>query len=457
MTTILIACGAIVMYLAIARTSQLLKLLKGGHYTGRWRALLSLMFFFLGGYLLAAIMVLLEYRDLLILLTGMIFFFGALFVFIVVKTSSSTIQELFATSVSKSYVENIIGSMADTLIVVKLDKNQTVEKVNQATLNLLHFEEKDIVGNSINKILPSESQEQLNIDKILQDGYVSDLELIYLTKDGNEIPVLFSASVMHTIDGNLQGLIFVAQDITIRKQAEELLKQSEIRYRKLSEELTQSNSMKELLLDIITHDLKNPAGVISGMSDIMADEEPENNMVALIKNSSEDLLKVIKNATTLANLAVGEEIAKETLDLEEVISEVIGEFSTSLKNENLEIKKQFGPDLKVEANPIIAEVFKNFISNAIKYAPDGKKIIAEARVDEDSVTVKIKDFGESIKEEAYQRIWVRKMQLENEKEKRKGRGLGLAIVTRIAKAHNGKVWVERNEPTGNIFCISIPR
>jgi len=65
----------------------------------------------------------------------------------VVKTSSSTIQELFATSVSKSYVENIIGSMADTLIVVKLDKNQTVEKVNQATLNLLHFEEKDIVGN----------------------------------------------------------------------------------------------------------------------------------------------------------------------------------------------------------------------------------------------------------------------------------------------------------------------
>jgi len=106
------------------------------------------------------------------------------------------------------------------------------------------------------------------------------------------------------------------------------------------------------------------------------------------------------------------------------------------------------------ANPLISEVFKNYISNAIKYAESGKKIVITAEIDGDAVSVSVNDFGDTIEESNRQRIFERHTQLSNGD--KKGRGLGLAIVKRIAAAHQATVWVEPNEPRGNRFFVRIP-
>jgi len=108
----------------------------------------------------------------------------------------------------------------------------------------------------------------------------------------------------------------------------------------------------------------------------------------------------------------------------------------------------------ITANPIITEVFKNYISNAIKYASDGKKILIKAIKEPESVLIAVKDFGKTILEEDRARVFERKIQLA-EGEKR-GQGLGLAIVKRIASAHDAEVLVEPNKPRGNSFCLRIP-
>ena len=62
------------------------------------------------------------------------------------------------------------------------------------------------------------------IDDMVKKGFVSGVETTYLTKDGREIPVSFTGSVMHDDKGNIGGIVCVAQNVTERRQAEEALR-----------------------------------------------------------------------------------------------------------------------------------------------------------------------------------------------------------------------------------------
>ena len=76
----------------------------------------------------------------------------------------------------------------------------------------------------------------------------------------------------------------------------------------------------------------------------------------------------------------------------------------------------------------------------------------DAIIEDEYVTVNVKDFGDTIKQKYYKNIFRRNVQLG----KTKGRGLGLAIVKRISEAHNAEVGVKPNDPKGNIFYIKLP-
>ena len=225
--------------------------------------------------------------------------------------------------------------------------------------------------------------------------------------------------------------------------------------RQISEKkLRESNIIKELLLDIITHDLKNPAGIVMGFSELMTEQYPDEEMAGLIKSGSESILKVIDNATILSQVAIGDEIQKQELNLIEVIKEVSKEYQTPLKEASMTMELKLPEALIVEANPIISEVFKNYVSNAIKYAKKGKKIIVEILEEQDWIIIAVKDFGDVIPVKERQVVFDRKFQLD--KGEKLGRGLGLSIVRRIAEAHNAEVGVKPNRPKGNIFYIKLP-
>lgn len=258
-------------------------------------------------------------------------------------------------------------------------------------------------------------------------------------------------------ESDMEVLKFVSDQIALAIdfiQSDEAIRESEKMHRQLSIQLEKSNQMKALLLDVITHDLKNPAGVISGMAEILNSESPDDERVVLIKRSSDDLLKVIENASVLSKVTIGEEVEKEERDLADIIFDVIEEFIPIMKNSGMSIEPRLEETLLVKVNPIIAEVFKNYISNALKYARNGERIIIEGLRENNSVVVRVKDFGTTVPEEDREKIFERSIQLgEGEKQ---GRGLGLAIVKRIAEAHGGEVWMEPNQPQGNIFYLKIP-
>lgn len=356
-----------------------------------------------------------------------------------------------ALEISRDYARNLIDSSIDMIIAVDNDRNIT--EFNQAAQDTFGYTREEILGKQIDQLyVDPEAGSRTHELTQNQGRHVTEVQ--NRRKDGEVFPTLLSASVLKDQNGNPIGIMGVSRDITALKAAEIRLRNSEQRYRELSGLLEEANNMKELLLDVITHDLKNPASVIQGMSYMLIQEIPDNEMLKLIHESSQNLLTMIDHATALSSVTLGEELETSTLDLTKMLHDVIAEFGVELKAAKLSVDFELPGQLVVQAHPIIAEVFRNYMSNAIKYAAEGKGIGISGSLDGNSVLIKVTDFGETIPKENRSKIFQRKVQLGNGV--KRGRGLGLAIVQRIAKAHHGDVWVEANQPTGNVFCLKIP-
>ncbi|MDJ0715190.1 MAG: EAL domain-containing protein [Prochloraceae cyanobacterium] len=138
-----------------------------------------------------------------------------------------TIEELKQTTVSMSYLDKILDSMAESLIVAS--PNKTIEKVNQATKQLLGYSQEELIGKKLDVILGENPQ--LDTDNLIKtDRDREGCEIIYLTKDEKKIPVAFSSSTILNERGHIQGIVWVARDITEQHRAEKALRESEQRY-----------------------------------------------------------------------------------------------------------------------------------------------------------------------------------------------------------------------------------
>ncbi len=131
-------------------------------------------------------------------------------------------HDLSTTMVSKSYVDNIIRSMGDALVVT--DRQGAIQRVNQALLRLLGYEEADLIGESVNRLIGEQDRfGSKQVRFATQKDAIRNVETTYVTKSGDAIPVSLTVSALYDDAGRMQGIVFVAQDITERKQAEQKL------------------------------------------------------------------------------------------------------------------------------------------------------------------------------------------------------------------------------------------
>lgn len=251
-----------------------------------------------------------------------------------------------------------------------------------------------------------------------------------------------------SIQGETVGSVHTAKDITRRRQAEEELK----RY---AQNLENSNKLKDLFMDIISHDILNQAGVIRGLSDLMLDEDPHNLDLQMIKMRTNKLIEIVDSAGKLAKLESGEGLKMETLDLCEVIKRAVGDVRHLIDAAGMEVENRVRGPLHIKANPVVEEVFINSLSNAAKYASDGKRVVIEAREGKGRVKVVVKDYGPGIPDEAKESIFGRFRR--RNKEGVRGTGLGLAIAKRIVVIHSGKIWVEDTPQGGATFVVELPK
>src|SRR3989338_2107985 len=141
---------------------------------------------------------------------------------ILINAFNQMTQELRQTTVSKSYVDNIVANMMSSLAVLTLEGK--IITVNKTTCDLLVYQGKDLEGEDFKRLFAAGEipLEGSWIDAL--KGGIQNEEAVYMTKEGKEVPVLLSSSLLIDNDGRPQGIICMAQDITKRKEIEQALR-----------------------------------------------------------------------------------------------------------------------------------------------------------------------------------------------------------------------------------------
>jgi PAS domain S-box-containing protein len=338
---LLIILGAGGIFLAGLRMRKALGLIQGNRYFPLWRILFVLMIVFLLGDLLSDLGMfvgaLTTNERLMPLLSSVEFFSGAIFVYLVAWLYHLTLEELLRTNVSEAYVDNILKSMLDTLVVVN-SKGQ-IQTVNQALCNLLGHQAEDLRGQSVKKILANSAAfdelQSTDFKLKIKAELQGNLEKTYLAKDGSQIPVRFSGSAMYDEAGVIQGFVCVAQDITQQKQVEEALQQYREHLEERTAELvTANNNLHQQFTEC----------KLAQAEWRKAKEAAE--AANLTKNQFLAELQKAKEAAEAANLAKSQFLANTSHELRTPLNGIIG-FSQLLKEDAIDLGyTDFVPDLE---------------------------------------------------------------------------------------------------------------
>lgn len=175
-------------------------------------------------------------------------------------------ENLSKTTVSKDFMDDIIESMGDSLVVT--DSEGKIQRVNSSTVNMLGYEEDELIG----KPLPVLFCDNEDIERRLNiNGEIDHAEANYLKNGGGIVPVSLSLGSIHNSNGEELGIVCVASDISIRKEAEE--------------QITNSLKEKEILLAEIHHRVKNNLAVISGLLQMQIWETEDEAAETALKDS----------------------------------------------------------------------------------------------------------------------------------------------------------------------------
>lgn len=335
--------------------------------------------------------------------------------------------------------------------VERCAKMVRVINVNNATLSLFRARSKEELFKGLTKIFTEHSYDLFREEllAISEGRTVFEGEDFIRTLTGDVLQIYMKWSVAPGYEGIYSRRHLSIIDITERKRIEETIK-------KYAQKLEESNRMKELFIDIMHHDLMNPLATASGFAELLKEEDAGNRMY--IETLEKNLLKsmdLIECATNFSRIDSLDRIDFTDMDLKEVIDEVIESLRPMAGSAGMEIESIITGSMPVKANKILEEVFSNLISNAIKYARDGKRIIVKCEDRDPFWNVMIIDFGTGLKMTDKTIIFDRFCRLE--KKGIKGSGLGLAIAKKIVELHKGGIGVEDNPQGGAVFIVEIPK
>lgn len=231
--------------------------------------------------------------------------------------------------------------------------------------------------------------------------------------------------------------------------------------------LNEHNKKKNSILNIVSHDLMGPIGIIESLSSLLGnetrpvDERRVQQYVNLINRTSKKCINLIRNFINQEFLESAEvKLIKHRIELVGKISDLIEEY----KGSQTDMKKNF--TLQSSKNKIYVEidedkffqVINNLISNALKFTSDGGTISISIEDEDAAILISVADDGIGIPEIHHDRLFekfnsARRSGLKGEQ----SIGLGMSTIKTIVDWHKGKIWFESKENAGTTFHIEIPK
>jgi signal transduction histidine kinase len=251
-------------------------------------------------------------------------------------------------------------------------------------------------------------------------------------------------------------------DISREQELERALSAVE---RRLDEALAAVRSREELLA-IVSHDLRNPLGIVLMAATQIEHLAREDDVGLATKKAAKTIARAVHRMTRLVGdlLDLTKLEAGQSLPLDLVMTDV-----AALVRQAVEViqpmararRISLSADLPIEAAALcdadrVQQILFNLLDNAVKFTLEGGSIRAKVEVSPDFILVSVRDTGTGIPLEAVSRIFEPYWQADGNK-KKLGAGLGLSIAKAVVDAHGGRIWVETEVEKGSTFYFTLRR
>jgi signal transduction histidine kinase len=239
-------------------------------------------------------------------------------------------------------------------------------------------------------------------------------------------------------------------------------KKTEIERKRLILELSESSDKIKLFAYSVSHDLKNPAIALHGITNLFIKkyrdtlDEKGTLYCDRILKLSDHIISLVEQINLYMSTRE-HPIVLETISSKKIFQTIRQEYSSQLSQRGIKwLESELDIDIRADRLALL-RVFRNFIDNSLKYGGDGLSTIEIGYNESNEAHIfSIKDDGVGLDPEDCQKIFdpFKKSKAVSEVE---GSGLGLAIVKEIAELHHGKVWGESDGKSGVTFYFAIAK
>jgi PAS domain S-box-containing protein len=362
--------------------------------------------------------------------------------------------------------ELLVASVVDYAIFL-LDAEGRVASWNPGAQRLKGYPAEEILGQHFSRFYPMEDVEAGKPERELAgataQGRIED-EGWRVRKDGS----LFWANVVITAlrdeDGTLLGFAKITRDLTERKRAEDVLRESEAREREAAVRLRQLDQMKNEFVAMVAHDLNSPLAVATGFVDLvlsgwdeLGDAEKRSHLER-VRRTTVSLTALVNDILSVGRIESGElDIERQPFDLSALLHRAASEGAPPDRSDRIRVQVEAGAPMAMGDERRVWQVVMNLLSNALKFSPTDRPVELRLSLEGAELVVSVRDHGSGIASGERERVFERFVRVaQPETAGARGSGLGLYISRSLIEAQGGRIWVESEIGRGAMFRFTLP-
>ncbi len=353
----------------------------------------------------------------------------------------------------------IVSIAADAIISV--DEEQRIVLFNSGAEQIFGYTQQEILGQPLDLLIPprivAEHRQHIRAfadSPVMARRMGERREISGIRKNGQEFPA--DASILKTrVD---EGWLFtvVLRDTTEAKNATE-------EQGRLLDAARRAARMRDEVLGVVSHDLRNPLSVVRMCVSSLLDDPPPpidtaRELVREISHSVDWMERLIQDLLDVASIEAGRlRLDRKVLDATALFDEAVALARSLANRSGPEIEAGNAvklPDVLADPDRVL-QVFANLVGNAVKFTPLAGRITLSAAAEDHYVLFSVSDTGPGIGEDEVERLFDRYWQAQ-QFGRRGGAGLGLAISHGIVDAHGGEIRVQSQPGSGSIFTFTLP-
>jgi PAS domain S-box-containing protein len=357
--------------------------------------------------------------------------------------------QLYAEAViERERLDAIIEASADGMMM--LDSRWRVTRFNAAMERLTGWTREEALGRPCAEVLAIHNAAGVNLCltacplQLFPDNDHPSIEGWVTHRDGVEIFVGSSYSVIRDASGRFNGAVANVRDLTAQKREEEL---------------------QSTFISVMSHELKTPVAIIKGYAgtlrrtDVSLDAATQAELLTGVEEEADRLGRLIGDLLEVSRMqAGGLRLHPSEWGLAELAQDVVSAFAATT-DERFEFQLRFDEDMP----PVYADrerirmVLTNLLSNAVKYSPDGGVIRLGGWQEGSHVLAYVADEGMGIAQEEIPKLFNAFYRVDNRLARQtQGAGLGLYLTRAIIEAHGGQIWVDSTIGRGSRFHWTLP-